>query len=60
MALDSGLSCEEIIVEGDPVVELPRISREAGVDLLVIGSIGLRGPNRFLWEALPKRSFGTR
>jgi nucleotide-binding universal stress UspA family protein len=38
-----GVSCEEIIVEGDPGTELVRISQEYRVGLLVIGSIGRSG-----------------
>ncbi len=43
IAKTEGVSCEGVIVEGDPGTELVRISQEHGVGLLVIGSIGKSG-----------------
>jgi nucleotide-binding universal stress UspA family protein len=49
------ISCEMIIAEGDPSMELLRISQESGADLLVLGSVGRSGLNRFLLGSVAEK-----
>lgn len=49
------VSCEKIILEGKPSDELLRLSKEAGVDLLVMGSVGRGGLDRFLLGSVAEK-----
>jgi nucleotide-binding universal stress UspA family protein len=51
----AGVSCEKIILEGKPSDELLRLSKEAGVDLLVMGSVGRGGLDRFLLGSVAEK-----
>ncbi|MFB3766293.1 MAG: universal stress protein [Methanotrichaceae archaeon] len=55
MASDDGLSSNKIVAEGDPSSELLRISRESGMDLLVIGSIGRSGLSKLLLGSVAEK-----
>jgi nucleotide-binding universal stress UspA family protein len=48
IAIQSGLQCERMIVEGVPSAELLRRSKELNADLLVLGRTGKEGFGRFL------------
>jgi nucleotide-binding universal stress UspA family protein len=50
-----GVVCEKIILEGRPSDELLRISQESNVDLLVMGSIGRGGLDRFLLGSVAEK-----
>ena len=54
-ALAAGVGCEKKILEGRPSDELLRISRESGVDLLVMGSVGRGGLDRFLLGSVAEK-----
>lgn len=55
LAKKSGVNCEPMVVEGSPSVELLRISFYENVDLLVMGSIGKGGLNRFLLGSVAEK-----
>jgi nucleotide-binding universal stress UspA family protein len=48
IALEGGVPCSKIILRGHPSDELLRYSQESSADLLVMGSVGKSGLNRFL------------
>ncbi len=55
MAADAGLPSNKIVAEGDPGSELLRISRELGMDLLVISGIGRSGISKFLLGSVAEK-----
>jgi nucleotide-binding universal stress UspA family protein len=55
LAKEEGVACEKIILEGRPSDELLRLSNEAGVDLLVMGSVGRGGLDRFLLGSVAEK-----
>jgi nucleotide-binding universal stress UspA family protein len=55
MALEAGISCQMLVAEGEPRDELIRISQESGMDLLVLGSIGRTGLDRFLLGSVAEK-----
>jgi nucleotide-binding universal stress UspA family protein len=54
MAQDAGVTYEKVIAEGNPSEELLRRSQER-VDLIVMGSIGRSGLNKFLLGSVAER-----
>ncbi len=54
-ALEAGISCQKIVAEGDPADELLRISGKAGMDLLIMGSVGRTGLTRFLLGSVAEK-----
>ncbi len=54
-ALEAGISCQKIVAEGDPADELLRLSGEAGMDLLIMGSVGRTGLTRFLLGSVAEK-----
>lgn len=48
MAAGAGVQCDKLVAKGDPSMELLRISQESGMDLLVLGSVGRSGLEKFL------------
>jgi nucleotide-binding universal stress UspA family protein len=48
MAEDLGVTCEKVVTEGNPSDQLIRCSREMGIDLIVMGSTGRSGWNKFM------------
>jgi nucleotide-binding universal stress UspA family protein len=54
-ALEVGISCQKIVAEGDPGDELLRISGDAGMDLLIMGSVGRTGLDRFLLGSVAEK-----
>ena len=55
LAKEEGVGCEKIILEGRPSDELLRLSNEAGIDLLVMGSVGRGGLDRFLLGSVAEK-----
>jgi nucleotide-binding universal stress UspA family protein len=55
MALATGVFCRKIVLKGHPSDELLRYSQEAKMDLLVMGSIGKSGLNRFLLGSVAEK-----
>lgn len=55
LAKKEGLGCEKVILEGRPSDELLRLSKEAGVDLMVMGSVGRGGLDRFLLGSVAEK-----
>jgi nucleotide-binding universal stress UspA family protein len=52
---EAGISCEKVILKGNPSDELLKYSNEFGVDILVIGSIGRTGISRFLLGSVAEK-----
>ena len=54
-SMEAGVPFQKIVGEGDPAEELIRISYEIGADLLVMGSVGRTGLNRFLLGSVAEK-----
>jgi nucleotide-binding universal stress UspA family protein len=48
LAQDSTVACEKVITEGNPSDQILRRSKEMRVDLIVMGSTGRSGWNKFM------------
>jgi nucleotide-binding universal stress UspA family protein len=55
LATNAGLSNEKVICRGTPCNEIETLAREQGVDLIVIGQVGQRGPRRILIGSVTER-----
>ncbi len=55
MASDAGVHCDNLVAQGDPSDELLRISQESKMDLLVLGSIGRSGLEKFLLGSVAEK-----
>lgn len=55
MAAEAGVHCDKLVAKGDPGMELLRISQESGMDLLVLGSIGRSGLEKFLLGSVAEK-----
>ena len=59
-AIGSGTPCTYEIVNGDPAEEILKVARRLGVDLIVMGTQGHRGPKRLFFgstaDAVLRRS----
>ncbi len=55
MAKEAGVTCHKQVVGGDPAEELLRISKESGMDLLVMGSIGRSGLSKILLGSVAEK-----
>ncbi|VVB72228.1 Universal stress protein [uncultured archaeon] len=55
LAMKAGVPCNKIVAEGSPSEELLKISRESGMDLLVMGSVGRTGLDRFLLGSVAEK-----
>ena len=55
IAQDAGISYEKLVAEGNPSDEILRQSHELGMDLLVMGSIGRSGLNKFLLGSVAEK-----
>ncbi len=51
----AGVSCDKVILRGDPSKELLEYSKDLGADILIIGSIGRTGINRFLLGSVAEK-----
>ena len=52
---EAGVSCDKVILKGDPSDELLKYSKDLGVDILVMGSIGRTGISRFLLGSVAEK-----
>lgn len=55
MASDAGIRIEKLVVEGNPSDEILRQSLERDVDLLVMGSVGKGGLDRFILGSVAQK-----
>jgi nucleotide-binding universal stress UspA family protein len=55
MAKDAGIACQKIIARGEPSEELLRISKENGIDMLIMGSIGRTGLDKILLGSVAEK-----
>ncbi len=54
-SVQAGVSCDKVILKGDPSKELLKYSKDKGMDILFIGSIGRTGINRFLLGSVAEK-----
>lgn len=55
LAAKAGVECENMVVEGPPSDELLRTAKEVGADLVVMGSVGRSGLDRFLLGSVAEK-----
>ncbi|MCR4407182.1 MAG: universal stress protein [Anaerolineae bacterium] len=55
LAADVSLTANQAIRYGTPYSEIESLAREQGVDLIVIGQVGRRGPRRILIGSVTER-----
>jgi len=55
LAADWGVESTVFLREGTPHEEILKTAKEHGVDLIVIGQVGLRGPRRYLIGSVAER-----
>ncbi len=55
LARDRGLQTGQVVRHGIPHSEIANLAREQGVDLIVIGQVGRRGPRRVLIGSVAER-----
>ena len=55
LAVNAGLQTNRLIRHGTPYGEIESLAREQGVDLIVIGQVGHRGPRRILIGSVTER-----
>jgi nucleotide-binding universal stress UspA family protein len=55
LAVKAGVPCQKIVAEGNPSEELLKIADESKVDLLIMGSVGRSGLNRFLLGSVAEK-----
>ncbi|NYT02510.1 MAG: universal stress protein [Methanosarcinales archaeon] len=55
MAAEAGVAFQKMIVEGKPSDEILKASREEGIQLLVMGSVGRSGLDRFLLGSVAEK-----
>lgn len=53
--LDQGISVRHVMLEGDPAGEIVKFSRDAGIDLIVIGTHGRTGLDRLLMGSVAEK-----
>jgi nucleotide-binding universal stress UspA family protein len=56
MARDRHLQADQVVRYGIPHSEIANLAREQGVDLIVIGQVGRRGPRRVLIGSVAERA----
>ncbi len=54
-SVQAGVSCDKVILKGDPSKELLKYSKDKGMDILFLGSIGRTGFNRFLLGSVAEK-----
>ena len=55
LARDRGLQTDQVVRHGIPHSEIANLAREQGMDLIVIGQVGRRGPRRVLIGSVAER-----
>ena len=53
--IDAGIAVTHVLLEGDPASEIVRYGRDAGVDLIVIGTHGRTGVERLVLGSVAER-----
>jgi nucleotide-binding universal stress UspA family protein len=48
LASEADLTSSQVIRHGVPYREITNLAREQGVDLIIVGQVGIRGPRRIL------------
>jgi nucleotide-binding universal stress UspA family protein len=54
--VDPGIAVNHIFLEGDPAAEIVRYARDAGMDLVVMGTHGRTGVERLLMGSVAERT----
>jgi nucleotide-binding universal stress UspA family protein len=55
MAGEAGVKCEVVVAEGNPGDQILRISKTHGADMIVLGSIGKTGLNKFMLGSVAEK-----
>lgn len=55
LCAENGVECEEMIIKGLPADMITHISREANIDLIVMGSIGMSAIERVLIGSVSRK-----
>ena len=55
LARDKNLAADQILLRGVPPIEIARLARTRGVDLIVIGQVGQHGPRHVLMGSVAAR-----
>lgn len=55
MAKKAGVGCTKMVIEGNPGEEIIRSSVESGVDVVVMGSVGRTGLDKFLLGSVAEK-----
>jgi nucleotide-binding universal stress UspA family protein len=55
LASEADLTSNQVIRHGVPYREITNLAREQGVDLIVVGQVGSRGPRRILIGSVTER-----
>ena len=55
LASEADLTSSQVIRHGVPYREITNLAREQGVDLIVVGQVGSRGPRRILIGSVTER-----
>lgn len=55
MAREMDLEADQVVLSGIPHTEIANLARERGIDLIVIGQVGRRGPRRVLIGSVAER-----
>jgi nucleotide-binding universal stress UspA family protein len=55
LARDAGVAYERVVAEGDPGEELLKLCRDPGSDLIVLGTIGKSGLEKFLLGSVAEK-----
>jgi len=55
MATAAGVFSESRVLEGNPAAEILRLAREKSMDIIVIGSIGKTGLEKFLMGSVAEK-----
>lgn len=56
-AKDAGLEVEPVLLEGHPADEIVNFAEKNGMDLIIVGSLGKRGIERFLIGSVSEKVF---
>jgi nucleotide-binding universal stress UspA family protein len=55
LAAQAGQKAEQVVRHGEPHAEITSLARQLGVDLIVMGRVGQRGPRRILIGSVTER-----
>lgn len=54
-AKNAGLEVESVLLEGHPAEEIINFSEKNGIDLIIVGSLGKSGVERFLMGSVSEK-----